>query len=67
MKFNVPDKSCGHRATAIKTKSVRAADLAASAACDLTDCRRRSDSIFSSEQLAAAIKEADYDPAPVAA
>ncbi|SNS06729.1 heavy-metal-associated domain-containing protein [Antarctobacter heliothermus] len=66
MEFTVPDMSCGHCTAAIE-KSVKAADPAASVACDLTDRRVKIDSTLSSEQLAAAIKDAGYDSARVAA
>ncbi|WP_121628982.1 heavy-metal-associated domain-containing protein [Tropicibacter alexandrii] len=66
MEFTVPDMSCGHCTAAIE-KSVKAADPAASVACDLTDRRVKIDSALSPDQLAAAIKDAGYDSAPVAA
>lgn len=66
MEFTVPDMSCGHCTAAIE-KSVKAADPAASVTCDLTDRRVKIDSALSPDQLAAAIKDAGYDAAPVAA
>ncbi|GAA4225162.1 copper chaperone [Sagittula marina] len=66
MEFKVPDMSCGHCTAAIE-KSVKAADPAASVACDLTDRRVKIDSALSSEQLMVAIKDAGYEATPVAA
>ncbi|MDF0603451.1 heavy-metal-associated domain-containing protein [Psychromarinibacter sp. C21-152] len=66
MDFKVPEMSCGHCTAAIET-SVKAADPAASVACDLGARRVRIDSALTPEELAAAIKAAGYDAQPVAA
>ena len=66
MQFNVSDMNCGDCTVAIET-SVKAADLTSSVACDLTHRRVKIDNALSPDQPAAAIKDADYDAAPVAA
>lgn len=66
MEFKVPEMSCGHCTAAIE-KSVKAADPAASVACDLGERLVKIDSALSPEQLGAAIKDAGYDSQPVAA
>lgn len=66
MEFKVPGMSCGHCTAAIE-KSVKSADPAASVECDLGERRVRIDSSLAPEQVSAAIREAGYEPQPVAA
>lgn len=66
MEFKVPDMSCGHCTAAIE-KSVKAADPAATIACDLGERLVKIDSALSADQLAAVIKDAGYDSQPAVA
>lgn len=66
MKFNVPEMSCGHCTSAIE-KAVKAADPAATVACDLDSKEVTIDSALSPELLRGTLKEAGYESAPVAA
>ena len=66
MEFKVPDMSCGHCTAAIE-KSVKAAEPAATIACDLGERLVKIDSALSADQLTAVIKDAGYDSQPAAA
>lgn len=62
-KFSVPDMSCGHCTAAIE-KQIKAADAAASVACDLETHTVTVASSLGTEALIAEFKEAGYDATP---
>ena len=64
MKLSVPDMSCGHCTSAIE-KSIKAADTGATVSCDLGTRTVSIESHLSAPEIAAALKSAGYESAPV--
>ncbi len=60
-KFKVEDMSCGHCTASIE-KAIHAVDPGASVACDLGTKEVRVDGALDAEALAAAIRDAGYEP-----
>jgi len=62
-RFNLPDMSCGHCVAAI-TEALKEADAQAGVQIDLGTKTAQVDSALPRDQLAAALAEAGYPPAP---
>jgi len=66
MKFSVPEMICGHCTAAIET-SIMATDSGATVLCDLSDKSVEVSSDLSQDAIGSAIREAGYEPTPIAA
>jgi copper chaperone len=62
--FKVEDMSCAHCTASIE-KAIRAVDPGAAVACDLGTKEVRVDGALEAEALAAAIRDAGYEPRAV--
>lgn len=63
LEFNLPDMSCGHCASTV-TKTVKLVDPEARVEVDLTTKKVKVDSREDRQQIAEALSEAGYPPAP---
>lgn len=63
LEFNLPDMSCGHCASTV-TKAVKLVDPEARVEVDLTSKKVKVDSSEDRQQIAQALSEAGYPPAP---
>ncbi len=66
MEFSVPEMSCGHCTAAIE-KAVKEADFAATIHCDLTTRHVIVETSLPVAEISAAIQQAGYESAPIAA
>ena len=63
LEFKLPDMSCGHCASTV-TKTVKLVDPEARVEVDLTTKKVKVDSREDRQQIAEALSEAGYPPAP---